>query len=76
MSDIDEKVTLTVTVEGALAQVERSEKPQFMLDGEYDMSTLFGTCSLMAQFAKELATTNQAPAELIDKMAKLAKTLL
>ena len=52
MSDIDEKVTLTVVVEGALSQVSRSAKPQFMLEGEYDMSTLFGTCSMMAQFAR------------------------
>ena len=76
MSDIDEKVTLIVTVEGTLAQVERSEKPEFMLDGEYDMNTLFGTCSMMAQFAKTLATATQTPDMLIDSMANLEKTLL
>ena len=76
MSDIDNKVTLTVTVEDSIANVERTDKPQFMLDSDYDLNTLFGTCSLMAHFAKLLTTTAQKPEQLIDKMASLAKSLL
>ena len=76
MSDIDERVTISVTVNGQEVQIDRSEKPQFMVDGDYEMSQLFGACSLMAHMAKALTTISQKPEDTIDKMAQFAKRLL
>jgi len=76
MSDVNEKITLSVDVEGTIAKVSRSDKPQFMLNGEYDMNTMFGACALLAHFAKELASDFQSPEQMIDSMAGLARTLL
>ena len=76
MSDINNKVELSVVVEDSVTAVNRSDKPQFMLDSEYDMSTLYGTCALMAHFAKLLATDVQKPEHLIDQMARLSKEML
>lgn len=76
MSDINNKVELSVVVEDSVTVVNRSDKPQFMLDSEYDMSTLYGTCALMAHFAKLLVTDVQKPDALIDQMARLAKEML
>ena len=76
MSDINNTVELSVVINDSVTTVSRTDKPQFMLDSEYDMSTLYGTCALMAHFAKLLVTDVQSPETLIDQMARLAKGML
>lgn len=73
MSDINEKVVLTVEVEGAVAKVSRSPKGKFMLDADYDMNTMFGVSEMLAHFSTILASGNQTPEMVVDSIAEYTK---
>ena len=76
MSDINEKVVLTVEVEGGVAKVSRSPKGKFMLDADYDMSTMFGVSMMLQYFSKILASENQKPEQIVDSIAEYTKRMM
>ena len=73
---VDDKVTMTVTMQGDITAVDISKKPDNMLQDDYDLKCLEGTWALVSFVAKEIATEKQDPKDMVDKIAYLAKAVL